>query len=64
MRLFAALWYVSGFRESGELARWFYDDGTLIHVFEDRIEVKQCKVDVLRDIVLAHLGHGWSQFPT
>jgi len=64
IRLLAALWYVSGFRESGEVARWFYDDGTLIQVFEDDVDVKRCEVAVLRDIVLAHLNQGWSQFPT
>jgi hypothetical protein len=63
MKLYAALWPVDGFREPGEVARWFYDDGTLIHVFEQHVEVKQCKLDVLNDIVLAHLGSGWSQFP-
>jgi hypothetical protein len=63
MKLVAALWHVSGYREPNEVARWFYEDGTLIHVFEDHVEVKQCKADVLRDIVLTHLGHGWSQFP-
>ena len=64
MRLFAALWYVSGFREPGELARWFYEDGTLIQVFEDHVEVKLCKVEVLKDLVFAHFSCGWSQFPT
>lgn len=64
MKPFAVLWHVSGYCEPGEIARWFYEGGTLVQVFEDRVEVKQCKVDVLRDIALAHLGAGWSQFPT
>lgn len=64
MKLFAALWYVSGFHEPGELARWFYEDGTLIQVFEDHVVMKQCKVEVLKDLVFAHIGQGWSQFPT
>jgi hypothetical protein len=64
MNLYAALWYTSGFREHGEVARWFYDDGTLIHVFEDRVDVKRCNVGVLKDLVNAHVHNGWSQFPT
>lgn len=63
MKLLAALWHVSGYREPGEVARWFYEDGTLIHVFEDHVVVKQCKVGILHDIVRAHLDVGWSQFP-
>ena len=63
MKLVAALWHVSGYREPDEVARWFYEDGTLIQVFEDHVEVKQCKVEVLVDLALAHLSSGWSQFP-
>ena len=64
MKPYAVLWHVSGFHEPNEVARWFYEDGTLVCVFDDRIEVKRCKLEVLRDIVLAHLSNGWSQFPT
>lgn len=63
MKLYAALW-AGSCREPGEVARWFYDDGTLIQVFVEHVEVKQCKLEVLNDIVLAHLSNGWSQFPT
>lgn len=64
MKLLAALWHVTGYREPGELARWFYEDGTLVQVFEDRVQVKQCSVEVLKDLVVAHVYSGWSQFPT
>lgn len=64
MKLFAALWYLTGCCEFGEIARWFYEDGTLIHIFEDHIEIKRCKIDVLHDLVRAHLDNGWSQLPT
>lgn len=64
MKLVAALWHVSGYREPGEVARWFYEDGTLIQVFKDHVEVKQCKVEVLVDLTWAHLSSGWSQFST
>jgi hypothetical protein len=36
----------------------------LVQVFEEHVDVKQCKLEVMNDIVLAHLSSGWSQFPT
>lgn len=63
MKLYAVLW-PGWHREPGEVVRYFYEDGTLVQVFEEHVDVKQCKLEVLNDIVLAHLSSGWSQFPT
>lgn len=59
MNLYAALWYKSGYRELNEIARLFYDDGTLIHVFEEHIIIKKCMLYVINDLISAHLSSGW-----
>lgn len=61
MKCIAFLQYNHGYREPNETYRIFYDDFTIIHMYENSILVEKSRADhlsVIYDVIAAHLKMG------